>query len=591
MNRADSSYGPQNVIERALESTPIRYTLWLWMVMVPLSAFFTAPRNGGFTPDWQFFEFFDEVARKTIADFHQLPIWNPYYCGGITMIGNPQTTFLTPTFLLILHFGTTFGERLSNIPVLIVGCEGCYRLMRHLNVRRSAAVLAAVAFPFYGRTAGWLHDGQHGLPGWALSGWVLYGFLRGLDRPIYLALGGVFFAWQVCYRGIETAPELALGICIWALLEARLRFIERRSWREIIKPIGAGTALGLFGLGFAGIRMVPVLELVLTHPRIVVEHSVRSISAAFVHIYALPPGTAGYEASGYAYVGIITFMLFVGAVFFARARRRTAIPLLCALFFMLLTLGMHGPFSPLPHLHELPLFKSLRNPYLWGFAGALFVVIAATLALDELASWLEDRGPRCRILTVILVPVLVLGVAADLLARTHHTIGGRNSPFTWTAPTRVPDEFRQSRGNRFMQATFPYFDRGTLSCYDETPFPTSPALRPDLPMEEYLTDPDAGTIRRVKWTPNAIELEAILKRPSTVVVNQNWQPGWSASLGTVRSKNGLLAVDLPVGTSHFTVRMWPISCTIGLGMMIVALGVTALLWRSDRMRRARSLAF
>src|SRR5262249_40116664 len=149
--------------------------------------------------------------RKTILDYHQLPIWNPYFCGGIPMIGNPQTTFLVPTFPLVLLFGTTFGERLSDLPVMVLGCEGMWRLIRYLGMGRTAALLSALAFPFFGRTFGWMNNGQHGLIGFVLSGWVLYGYLRGLQRPAYLVLGAAFFAWEVCFRGIETTPELALG--------------------------------------------------------------------------------------------------------------------------------------------------------------------------------------------------------------------------------------------------------------------------------------------------------------------------------------------------------------------------------------------
>ncbi len=567
---------------RAIDSTPIRLTFFLWLVMIPLSAMFVAPRNGGMTLDWQFFQFFDEIARKTLLEHHQIPIWNPYFCGGTTLIGNPQTTYLVPTFPLVLRFGTTFGERLSNIPVLLLGCEGCWRLMRHLGVRRVPALLAVVAFPFYARTFHWIHDGQHGLPGWAFSMWVIYGYLRGLERPVYLALGGAFFAWMVCYRGIETAPELALGLGVWALLDVRRRFLDGKGWRASLWPLGACALVGLFALGFAGLRMVPVLETVLAHPRVIIETKVRTISEAFVEVYAIPPRTRGYDAPGYTYVGPLTFICFAGAVLFARARKRAAVPILVTIFFMLLTLGMHGTFSPLPWLHKLPLFKSLRNPYLWSFAGALFLVIAATLGLDELDRALRERGAKLQKVAMILVPLIVAATAADLLALGWRENSGGSMPFTWQTPTVVHDDFKQSRGNHFVQATFPYLDRGTLSCYDETPFPTSGALRPDLPAEEYLSDPSAGTVKRLRWSPNKIELEATLTKPATVLINQNYQPGWSSSEGKVHSQDGLLAIDLCAGTTRLKVSMWPTTATLGLLLMLAALAATWWLRKRDR---------
>jgi hypothetical protein len=577
---------PRHWLERALDVTPLRLTLWLWLVMIPLSAVFHSPRHGGFTLDWQFFQFFDEIARKTLLEHHQLPIWNPYFCGGTTFIGNPQTTFLVPTFPLVLWFGTTFGQRLSNIVVLVVGCEGAWRLARWLGVRRLAALVAPLSFPFFIRIFHWIHDGQHGLPGWALAMWVFYGYLRGLERPVYLALGGAFFAWIMCYRGIETVPELALVLGVWALLETRRRIVERKGWRQALWPLGACAALGLLALGFAGLRMAPVLELVLKYPRVVPEPRSFDLSHVFVEFYAIPPFTRPFSGPGYAYIGPVVVLLTVGALAFSRVRRRAGIALACLLVCNLLALGENGFFSPYPLLRRLPLYASLRQPALWTCAGVLFLSLAATLCTDELDRWLRARGRRSAWLAAVLVPLIVLGMGADLLARARDAIGGRNNPFTWAPATRVKDEFRQSRGNHFLHPMFPYLDRGTLSCYDETPFPASPALRPDLPDEEYLADPTAGTVTRVRWTPRKIELSADLLRPATVLVNQNWQPGWHSSAGTVRNHQGLVAIDLPAGRTRFTLSMWPPMCTVGLLLMLAALGATAWLWRRDRLVRA-----
>jgi len=566
-------------ITRLLECTPVRLSLFFTLVVFSLSPIFVSPRHGGFTLDWQFFQFFDEIARKSILQFHQFPIWNPYFCGGTTLVGNPQTTYLVPTFPLVLIFGTTFGERLSNIPVLLLGCEGGYRLMRYLDVRPWPSLFAAFAIPFFARTFAWIHDGQHGLVGMALATWVLYGYLRGLEKPIYLALGAFFFSWFVCFRGIESAPQIALALVLWAMLEARRRWLTRPTWRSVLWPLAAVGILGLLTLGYAGLRMVPVLEVVLGHPRIINETIWNRLSWVFTEIYAIPPATHGWEAPGYAYVGLVTYLFFVGAVLFARARRRAAIPLLLALLCMLLSMGMHGTFSPLPILRHLPLFKSLRQPALWSFAGAFFIVISACFAADELDRWLGEKGRRGARIAAVLLPLLALGTGIELSYRGQWSLGPHSPPFTWAPATRVEQDFKQTRGNHFEHAMFPPLDRGTLSCYDETPWPASAALRPDLPAEEYLADPTAGTVTRTKWTPNRIDLDVDLARPATVLVNQNYVSGWSASSGKVHSAGGIVGVDLPAGKTHLTLTIWPTACTYGLLLMLLALGATYWMWR------------
>ena len=295
-------------------------------------------------------------------------------------------------------------------------------------------------------------------------------------------------------------------------------------------------------------RLVPVLRTVLTLPRIVNETAIRNLSEIFVEIFVIPPGTKGYGAPGYVYIGVITYVLFLGALFFAAPRRRAAIPLFICFFFMLVCVGYQGPFTPYPIMKQLPLFKSLRNPTHYSIGGALFLVLAGCLSLDELERWLRRGGRTLKWIGLILPPVLALVTAVELGARGSYAITNPSwKTFTLPEFPRVPQEFRQTRGNRFMQVMFPYLDRGTLHCYDETPWVASPALRPDLAAEEFLSEPSSGRVERRAWTPNRIDLSVDLTRPGTVIVNQNWNSGWRASTGTVRTANGLLAIDLPPG--------------------------------------------
>jgi hypothetical protein len=279
-------------------------------------------------------------------------------------------------------------------------------------------------------------------------------------------------------------------------------------------------------------------------------------------------------------------VLFAGAALFAAPRRRAAIPLLLALWFILIGLGNHGDFSLYPLIKRLPLYRSLRNPTLYSFTGALFLILSAGYGLDALDGWL--RGSRVRALraaALVLVPLLALGNGVELASWGRYFL--QRGVFGRAPITRVEQPFRQMRGNRYVQQLFAYVDRGSLSCYDETPWPASARLRSDLPQEEYLADPSAGDVRRVSWSPNRIVLSARLSRPATLLVNQNFQPGWRSSIGQARSEDGLLAVDLPAGEHEVVLRMWPSGVTVGLALMALALGVTALLVRSDRRRSDR----
>ena len=67
---------------------------------------------------------YENVAREAVLRWHQAPLWDPYYCGGMYLLGTPQARFVSPTFVLTLLFGEARGEALAVFVMLIVGLEG-----------------------------------------------------------------------------------------------------------------------------------------------------------------------------------------------------------------------------------------------------------------------------------------------------------------------------------------------------------------------------------------------------------------------------------------------------------------------------------
>jgi hypothetical protein len=117
--------------------------------------------------------------------------------------------------------------------------------------------------------------------------------------------------------------------------------------------------------------------------------------------------------------------------------------------------------------------------------------------------------------------------------------------------------------------------------------PESPLLSADLDREEYLVDPMAGHLEERAWSPNAIALSADLERPTTMRVNQNFHPGWRVSTPglSLKSDEGLLAVDLPAGKTDFTLSFRPRSALAGAMASLFALAV--FVWIASRARRQR----
>jgi uncharacterized membrane protein YfhO len=129
---------------------------------------------------------------------------------------------------------------------------------------------------------------------------------------------------------------------------------------------------------------------------------------------------------------------------------------------------------------------------------------------------------------------------------------------------------------------------GTLSCFEEQPYPQSPLLRGDLPQEEYLADPDAGTAQELSWSPHRIEVAVKLTQPTSLMVNQNFHRGWRANTGDVQPKEGLLTVALPAGEHHVVLTFSDPLMNAGLWISIstlVGLLLAGAVWAAREVRR------
>src|SRR6185436_152366 len=77
--------------------------------------------------DAQLLYSYEQVAVHTVRAFGQLPLWNPYYCGGLYALGALQARFASPPFLLSVLFGASRGQILIAYLMLVLGMEGVYR--------------------------------------------------------------------------------------------------------------------------------------------------------------------------------------------------------------------------------------------------------------------------------------------------------------------------------------------------------------------------------------------------------------------------------------------------------------------------------
>ncbi|HMY59270.1 MAG TPA: hypothetical protein PK472_13495, partial [Pseudomonadota bacterium] len=201
--------------------------------------------------DWRYFEALTEMSRRAVVFYHELPMWNPYSCGGEVGIANPQSLDAAPTFLLILLFGTAAGYKLSLVLYAFLAMTGTYLLCRKYSLSVLPATVAAVAYGLNGYHALHFSAGHVSFLGVTLFPLLLYCYERALDEAQWVIPTGLCSAWIAMLGGTFTPPLAAELLLLWGVLCS----IERRS----LRPLALLVLSALVALLSSAIRMLPVL--------------------------------------------------------------------------------------------------------------------------------------------------------------------------------------------------------------------------------------------------------------------------------------------------------------------------------------------
>ncbi|MCA9519411.1 MAG: hypothetical protein KC609_00490 [Myxococcales bacterium] len=551
------------------------------------------PYHLGVAKDWSFYYHHAHTAYLTVRQHGELPVWNPWFCGGIPALGNLQSQAVSPLMLLFLLLGVGPGTKLAALFYFTSGLEGTYRYARHHGAEPVGATLAALLFIFSGRFAQLFVDGHPVFLSLAWTPLALYWLERSFERWRFTLLGGGLVAWIFCDGGVIATPMI--GLCLGLVTLGTTLYRASRlitavpspSVASILRPIGALGLIALVAAALSAVRLLPVAESLIEMPRQWLGHESYPIARIWAML-AEPLRHATYTAPGTSYLGIAAFGLLVpGLIALDGAVWRATV--LASVFFLVST-GDDGPLHLWNGLRALPVVGNLRSPFRFTWFVALFVALGAgrslSLLYDAIGSWLkrlEQYSPG-RALVLGLTFSLVAGlVATPTLLHNRQRLRGLfrvalNRPFS--------QPFRQSVGNMFHAHVFARIGLGSLACYEDQPFFVSSALRGDREHEEFLQPTTAGRVRRVSWSPHRIVLDVELVRPAVLIVNQNAHRGWQSPQGPVIRDAGRVALALEAGRRRVELRFRDPLVALGRWLSLFSLAGFAVACATAFRRRA-----
>ena len=541
--------------------------------------------------DGQFFHQMLEAMRVSILDYHELPLWNPYQCGGVPLWDNPQGVAAAPVLWALLPFGTTFGIQLWYIVHSAIGFACMWLLARHeLRLSRGAALVASAAFAFSG-----VHN-QHLTGGHLVWAPYLYFplailFWRRAEHDLRHAVGlGVVVAWSMHEGGTYPLPHLALLLFLETL--TRLWPVKR------LLPIArAAAVVAVVGLGLGASRFLPVLDQLHWHTRHVgVEHdrmtwqTLKDVFLARNHGRDVPGQEYAWTEYG-DYLGPIILALAVVGIFLGGLENAWLLVLL--VISLALMLGHQGRWAPATILkvYVYP-FKQMRVPSRFDACATVFLAAYAGIAVDRLSALASRLLGRWRVRDAVRMATLAIALvgAGDIV--------GAGISFGAQFFTSVPQALdvapvssalpgrHQPRAvhRRATAAPRPSRLLGRVGIRGERP----PLQGGDVPQARAadstahgaLGDPDAEHLhpRRAR----------VRSRARTSSLNDAYDRGWRSSVGeAVRAGKAWLAIDLPAGDHAVVVRYWPHGLTAGFVLAGLTLVGVVLFFIWDARRRAR----
>ncbi len=363
------------------------------------------------------------LIQRTFAQNSQLPLWNPYFGGGLPLAANPLAAlFYPPTHLV--HFLSLRNYYLVLIMghLLFAGLGLLLLASRAFGLPRLPALVAAISYMATPKLLAHLGAGHITMvqtvawyPWLALACWATVRDPRrwGVFLAIFVGLTLLAGHPQMAYYGFL----MIAGLAIWLLV----RRWRQDGWRAQRAPVAGLVVAVVIGLLLAAVYLSPLLELIALSSRqasIDVKDSMPLSTFLHLVIGQPRPGSAWESMVAPGRIVLVLALLAIVTCW------RKVWPLVLGIVLVAgLTLGYISPLYRTAAL-ILPEFNNFRDPVrIWFIAlvpisllaglGAHMVLRGVQRALDLLSQRVRRITPSLMAVAGVLI---VICVACSLVA-------------------------------------------------------------------------------------------------------------------------------------------------------------------------------
>lgn len=315
--------------------------------------------------DWYQTYYYADIFRKTILEYHQLPLWTPFMAGGYPFIGHPFDISLSPFAILILIFGAVAGSTIITLLLSLLGGLGMFYLTRNvLKYNHIGCLFSTVVYMMAKWGLNMIAEGNFQKLYYWLLPWLLAFFIRSKDNKRFIIFSG-FILYMVLVQGGLILIPLILFLFLFACLQG----IEiKKKWKLKVRHsyIIIFLLIIIFTLCLSAAKIVPmwqVIEMRVRHIHLPCEDSYRDVSyltkttQRSLDWAMLRQGLLGrnfYELKCAMYLGYIPLILCV--LSFLIYFRQTWRYLFLLIVFTFIQMGSNAPidiFKWIWHIHPL----------------------------------------------------------------------------------------------------------------------------------------------------------------------------------------------------------------------------------------------
>jgi hypothetical protein len=392
---------------------------------------------------------FAVFAKKMMTIYHSLPAWLPNICLGMPMIGSSSLLFFYPTDFLFMLL--PFPLQYMYVPDLIihmfVAALGMYLFLRKLKLDKPASLFGASAIMLSGYLISYVYAGHwNNIKAGALIPLAFYFSHRALEekRLLHCLNAALIFALMMLATGMQIMAYTFLAVILYAGYYAV--YVETDKKHRI--RIGAGlAACAVFILLFSAPQFVPSIFYTNHSWRGDVSykmfiswsfHPMELVTFLFPQFYGLYDNTYwGHMPLNLTtyYFGLLPLMLLAFLTLKSRHKKNTVFFAAASVIFLVLAFGGYTFVYAL--FYFVPVFKQFRNPSRFLYLATFFVVVLASMGLDNLLDEKrrKENTGRLKWAAAGMAAVLALvslvffsGAAESMIRSTYVAVRNRAIP-------------------------------------------------------------------------------------------------------------------------------------------------------------------